>query len=296
MNAARVDVPGQSAHHRQPVLYEKQHAAANDGVEVLSQSHRRRIAYREGHVPQARCVRPGLARSPRSSDFIYVDTHHGAADSDHVGEEEADVPRATSHVEDLHSRRDARVLQKPSGVRPEKPSPAAAAGLSHRQSDRTDMSRDAPLIPYAGHKARGSRIVTVCKNRRRHLDARSWPSYSGKVQQLTRAADPYLAPGSYMGRDSSAEDGRSFGTKRPRCPIGGVRAGNHGRSRSDHQVPRRSAESAGRQSRQRHRLPKLIVRTSPSAHLFARPPAQTHVLVTPRAGPTLALGRPGQVG
>jgi hypothetical protein len=104
-------------------------AATNHGVEVVVEGHRGHVTNSEGHVFQADRV-SALSRG-RQKLRIGVNANNCAVSSYKVGGDERDVARAGPHIENLHSRQDACILEKAPRVRPKHLRlPQQPAGLS----------------------------------------------------------------------------------------------------------------------------------------------------------------------
>jgi hypothetical protein len=114
-HAATTNALDQPTQHGQGILNEEKHAAANHGVEVVVEGHRGRVTNSEGHVFQASRV-SALSRC-RQKLHIGVNANDCAVPSYNVGDNECDVARAASHIENLHSGQDACILEKAPRVR-----------------------------------------------------------------------------------------------------------------------------------------------------------------------------------
>lgn len=108
-----LEQPTQRVH---AILNEEKHAAANHGVEAVVERHRGCVTDAECHILQAGGVSP-LARG-RQKVRIGVNTNNCTVWSYKVGDDESDVARAAPHIENLHSRQDACILEKAPRVRP----------------------------------------------------------------------------------------------------------------------------------------------------------------------------------
>ena len=123
---------------------------------------------------------------------------------------------------------------------------------------RTTLARFAPPGEMSGLKSEGRRVGSA------HLAAPTNETRGALVQQQSTATSPdSRQPARPPAHRPSWEDNQTLvrdeeAAVPAACPIGGVPAGSHGRSRSDHRYPRRlrNRQVAGGQ---RHRVPKLIV-------------------------------------
>lgn len=109
-HAATTNALGQPTQHGQAILNEEKHTATNHGVEVLIEGPRGDVTNLEGHIFQADRV-SALSRR-RQKLRIGVNTNNSAGGSYDVGDDQRDVARAAPNVENLHSRRDACILEK----------------------------------------------------------------------------------------------------------------------------------------------------------------------------------------